>query len=186
MGQILKEQMIRLNDRIDSKALAVIRELYEAAFPENEKKPFEIILDRWSSGLVEILALTDESDEVCGLAITAHNGDVVLLDYFAVIPQKRGMGIGSLALKLLQKRYTGRRLVLEIEDDAVPADNTAERIRRKRFYLKCGMEQMDYRVLLFGVEMLIFSYGGAVSFEEYHELLSAVFSNLAAKNARKM
>ena len=167
--------MLFIKEDFDEYTLAAIRELYEEAFPACEKKPFDMITDRRERGLMEILAVCD-GEEFLGLAITALMGDIVLLDYFAIMPDKRGSGVGTEALKMLQKRYAGRRFVLEIEDDAVPADNTEDRIRRKSFYLRCGMDIMPYRVSLFGVEMLILTYGGAVAYEEYHGLLTSVFS----------
>jgi len=174
--------MLFIKEDFDEYTLSALRELYEDAFPEDEKKPFSVILDRRELGTVELLALIDGEGEFSGLAITAKHRELVLLDYFAIAPKKRGKGIGTEALKMLQKRYTGRRLILEIEDDAVPADNTAERIRRKKFYLGRGMTVMPYRVSLFGVEMLILTYGGEVSFPEYHGIFGSVFSEWAAKN----
>ena len=56
-----------------------------------------------------------------GLAITASDGELVLLDYFAVDPSKRGQGAGSEALQLLLALYNDRQFFLEIErpvDDA--------------------------------------------------------------------
>lgn len=174
--------MLFIKEDFDEYTLSAIRELYEDAFPESEKKPFGIILDRRKLGTVEVLALIDEGGEFSGLAITAVNCELVLLDYFAIAPEKRGRGIGAQALKMLQKRYTGRRFVLEIEDDAVPADNTCDRVRRKQFYLRCGMEIMPYRVSLFGIEMLILTYGGPVKFDEYHGIYRDVYSDKVATN----
>lgn len=176
--------MLFIKEDFDEYTLSALRELYEDAFPEDEKKPFSVILDRREMGTVELLALIDEAGEFSGLAITAKHRELVLLDYFAIAPKKRGKGIGTEALKMLQKRYTGRRFVLEIEDDAVPADNTRDRIRRKHFYLSCGMEIMPYRISLFGIEMLILTYGGPVKFDEYHGIYRAVYSEELAENVR--
>jgi hypothetical protein len=73
-------------------------------------------------------------------------------------------------------------MILEIEDPDVPSDNTSERIRRKGFYLRNHMTLMPFRVNLFGVEMLILTNGKSVTFEEYHEIFSRVFSPDISKN----
>ena len=99
----------------------------------------------------------------------------------AVCPSRRGRNIGTTTLSLIRKRYPDRRLILEIEDPDVPCDNREERLRRRAFYLRNGMEIMPFRVDLFGVEMLILTAGGAVSFNEYHALFPAVFSDFIAR-----
>lgn len=58
------------------------------------------------------------------MAIVIVYDDLCLLDYFAVLPQRRGMGAGSSALKLLLNRYADKRLLLEIESTKKEASNS--------------------------------------------------------------
>ena len=156
-------------------------QLYEEAFPADEKKPLPLMLQKEREGSMEFLTVETEDGEFLGLVIMIIHKSIALLDYFAIAPDARGNGIGTKVLADLKARYAGKRLLLEIEDPEEPADNTPERLRRKGFYLRNGMEIMDYKVWLFGVKMLVLTAGGAVTFEEYHEIFDAVFSPAAGK-----
>ena len=173
---------MQLLNATDGKRVGQIKRLYRAAFPRSERKPFEVILDKTKSGQMELLAV--EQDGFCGLVITILHRDIVLLDYFAITPKRRGQGIGTAVLELLRERYPDKRLLLEVEDPECPCNNREERERRLRFYLRNGMSVMPYRINLFGVEMRVLTRGGEVSFEQYHEIFREVFSPLLAKNVR--
>ena len=172
---------LKLIDAVNTAYFEPLCKLYDSAFPEEEKKPMRLMLEKRRAGYFEILAIVDEGDAFAGLAITVKCGGLVLLDYFAIAPELRGGGIGSLALKLLREKYPDRRLILEIESTLCPSDNPEQRNRRKRFYLTNGMRPMPYRVYLFGVEMELMTFGGEVSFDEYHSLFVEVYGNSAAK-----
>ncbi|MBQ8351189.1 MAG: GNAT family N-acetyltransferase [Clostridia bacterium] len=160
-----------------------IKSLYEEAFPPEEKKPFSLILEKNNAGSMEILALEGDDGAFLGLAILILHQDLALLDYLAIAPHRRGGGIGTQALALLRERYAGKRFLLEIEDaDEAGASNRADRIRRRAFYLRNGLCEMPYRVLLFGVQMRILTDGSPISFDEYHAIFPAVFSAKAAAN----
>lgn len=158
-----------------------LKKLYHNTFPACERKPWALIRQKCRQGFMQVLSIEDDAGSFLGLAIIILYKDIALLDYFAVAPQYRGQSIGTNALQALRKRYAGYRLLLEIEDPDAPADNTAERIRRKDFYLRNGMLVMPYRVMLFGVQMHILTFDAPVSFEEYHAIFDNVFSPAAAQ-----
>lgn len=185
---------MKLVEVYSKERLNKVKDLYEEAFPKSEKKPFGMILKGRKKGKYEILSIESEKGEFQGLAITMHYADFVLLDYFAISPECRGSGIGGEALRALQKSYTGKKFLLEIEStvglenrtevgkDIAEADEAALRLRRKEFYLRNGMQSMNYLVNLFGVEMEIMTYGCSVSFEEYHSILEHILPfGMAAK-----
>lgn len=167
-------QMCGADERGKEVLLYQIKELYLQAFPKEERKPFELIEKLQEEGKAQIFVVTDEEREFCGLAITLHNGNYVLLDYFAILPQKRGSGIGSCVIQLLKQRYKDKIFFLEIEETEKMEDVSEEeqklRVRRKRFYLENGMKDSTLRVSLFGVLMEILSDGTPLTFEEYYEL----------------
>ncbi len=160
---------------------ARVYDLYMAAFPKEERKPFELIESKEKSGQMEILTIVGENAEFLGLVMNIFHGDIVLLDYLAISPEARGRGVGSEVLHLLTARYAGRRLVLEIEDPHEPCNNPDDRRRRYAFYLKNGLSVMPFRVCLFGVNMLILS-NAQVTFPEYHAIFGAVFGEKASRN----
>lgn len=161
---------MRLVDADTRDRLRKVRALYEEAFPGSEKKPFRMILRGRKKGNYEILAIEEESSVFLGLAITMQYREMVLLDYFAIAPYARCAGTGSQALAALQRRYEGRKFLLEVESTVGVTDPGDYRLRRKAFYLRNGMEAADFLVSLFGVEMEIMTFQCEVTFEEYHEI----------------
>ncbi len=158
-----------------------IKQLYDAAFPSDEKKPFWMIRLKHKQNAADVWVL-EEENEFAGLAITMNGGDMVLLDYFAIVSGKRGRGIGSLALEALQKKYSNRRFFLEIEQTGETSDNQSERVRRKKFYLANGMRELGVYVTLFGVDMELLGHGCSVSFQEYRGLYYNTYGNRVIKN----
>ena len=150
----------------DEKRLKLIEDLYMRAFPKSERKPFKIMVQKQTEGTMELLSI-EEENAFLGLAIFAHYKDIALLDYFAISDHMRGQGIGSRAIKALQKIYAGKRFVLEIETTKKPCDDLEMRQHRKAFYLRNGLHTMDFDVNLFGVEMEVLSNGEHLNFDEY-------------------
>ncbi len=167
---------MRLIEYTSEKQLDKIEKLYIEAFPEIERKPFELMVEKIGQG-VEMVAIEDENGEFCGLAIMLAYGSIALLDYFAVVPEMRGRNIGSRALGLLKERYAGKVLLIEIEDTDEPSDNHADRLRRKAFYLRNGMVEMDYKVWFYGTKMQVLTNGGIVGFEAHR----AVYDNVLGR-----
>lgn len=149
-----------------------IKALYKSAFPNCERKPFNLILQKRRRGEAEVFSVESDSGEFLGLAITLKHKDLdlVLLDYFAILPEIRGGGIGSQALQLLKEKYADKRFFLEIESTAKPHPELEKRKRRKRFYMKNGMQSAGFSAHIFMTDMEILTAGKPVTFEEYREL----------------
>ena len=130
---------------------------------------------------MEMLSI-EEKGAFLGLAITICNGDMVLLDYFAVAKNRRSRGVGSEALKLLKERYQGRRFFLEIETTKEEAEDLEERKRRKAFYLRNGFAELPFDADLFGVHMEMLGNGCCVTFREYHEMYREEFGEWVASH----
>lgn len=160
--------------------------LYLTAFPKEERKPFPLLIQKSQENTVELLAIEDENRQFLGLAVTVLYKDLVLLDYFAIMPEMRGQNVGSRALHLLKERYHNKKFILEIEDAEDESSNQQERIRRKAFYLKNNMILMPYPVELFGVKMQILTSGDFVSFEAYHEIYEKIFPGTIAQNIKRI
>ncbi|MBQ5676184.1 MAG: GNAT family N-acetyltransferase [Lachnospiraceae bacterium] len=150
----------------DEHRLQLIEDLYMRAFPKAERKPFQLMVKKQAEGTMELLSIEKEN-QFLGLAIFAHDKDIALLDYFAISDEMRGQGIGSRAIKALQKIYAGKRFVLEIETTKKPCNDLEMRNKRKGFYLRNGLHTMDFDVMLFGVEMEMLSNADHLNFDEY-------------------
>lgn len=176
---------MRLTQNCDEKQTAAIEALYVEAFPKDERKPFQLILEKCREGAAELLAIEDEMGSFMGMAVTVLYQDLVLLDYFAIAAGQRGNGIGTEIFKLLRKKYEGKRFFLEIERTDVEAENIVQRKKRKEFYLRNGMKETGLLVWLFGVEMEVLTDSCRISYEEYYGLYKGVFgTERMGKNIR--
>lgn len=174
---------MKLSKELDKQQISKIKKLYEKAFPLIERKPFSLIQKKCSEGSMELFSIEDECG-FAGLAVTILHRDMVLLDYFAIAPERRGKGAGSKALVLIQQQYADKRLLLEIENTEGAADNQDERLRRKAFYLRHGMSAMPFHVSLFGVEMEILCHNCEITFPEYHDIFVSKFGSAIAGNVK--
>lgn len=138
------------------------RRLYDPClrrdFPPEELMPW-----RWMEPLIEqgyqrsAGFFDEEGLAAYALFITAgERPRTALLNYFAVEPQRRGQGTGSLCLRLMREALAGEdcRIIFEVEDpDSAPDRETA--LRRIDFYLRSGARATGVRSTLFGVEYRI-------------------------------
>ena len=151
-------KIMKLIDAVSNGYLDRVMKLYDSAFPADEKKPWQMMLDKRREGILSIMAAVD-GEKLLGEAIWFTKGDIVLLDYLAVSLDCRGRGVGSEILKLVSELFPGKRIVLEIESTFISAPNALQRTKRKEFYIRAGMTPESYRVLLFDVEMEIMVFG---------------------------
>lgn len=147
--------------------------LYEEAFPEQEKKPWQVIEKLVMDGRMELLAMVDK-DEFIGLAINMISGNRALLDYYAITPEKRGGGYGSRGLEVLLDRFENYKYIFEIETQDAQADNAEERKRRKAFYLRNGLKETGLFANVYDTDFELLTPDGELSFQEYVGFLREV------------
>lgn len=147
-----------------------VYELYENAFPDEEKKPLEY-MEVWAKdGMMEILAIVDDG-EFTGLAVNTFSPNAALLDYFAIAEGKRGGGFGGKAVRELQKRFEGRKYIFEIEMQDENAGNAQDRKRRKAFYLRNGLKETGLFVHAYQTDFEIITPDGEMTYGEYLDML---------------
>lgn len=156
----------------------IVENLYQNAFPETERKPFEMILELEKQGKSDVFSIDNENNQFLGLAITLYDDNVIILDYFAINPEYRGKGIGGKAIDILKNKFKDKKFLLEIETTDIISADIQNRIRRKNFYLRHGLKAMPYKVNLLGEFMEIMTFNCEVTFEEYH----SVFENSLPQN----
>ena len=160
--------------------LAIYR-LYRRAFPRNERKPFGIILSMHRKGKTDIWYCRT-GRRFAGFATTINGESLILLDYLAVADSARGSGVGSRILQHLMKHYGSKGFFVEIESEYEPGSDQPERIRRKQFYLRNGMEPAQVMASVFGVKMELLCKGCQVDFNRYHDFYRDNYSPWAASN----
>lgn len=150
-----------------------IRAVYEEAFPKDEKKPFDLILQKAKEGKVDILVYQDK--DPVAFAINMKAGDRVLVDYLAIDKLSRGNGYGTYILNHLREEYKTDRICLEIEEVCEVYANYEQRKARKSFYIKNGLRESGMYVSLFGVDMEILLFDKEMSFQEYLGIYEYVY-----------
>lgn len=122
---------------------------------------------------MEILSLM-EKDELIGLNINMLAGDLAILDYYAILPEKRSGGYGSKGIQKIIDRFRGRKLILEIEKQDASAPNAEQRASRKRFYMKNGLKETNLFVNAYDTDFELLVPEGDLTYQEYISVLSSV------------
>ena len=150
-------------------------DLYDKAFPAQEKKPLQIMENLIADNRMEMLAMVDE-DEFVGLAINLIDTEQnrALLDYYAIVPEKRSGGYGSKGLEVLLDRFKNQKYIFEIETQDEKAENAEERKRRKAFYLRNGLKETGLFVNAYNTDFEILTPDGELTFWEYVDFLREV------------
>ena len=141
-----------------------IREVYNKFlyydFPDDERKPLSRIEKSIREGQYLCVGAFGEDDSFLAYAFFVFAEEFCLLDYYAVVPEMRGKGVGTAFLKEAVERAGFKVNIIEIEDpDAGDSeDEKKARVKRLNFYLKAGCVNTHVHVLVFGVEYLLLEY----------------------------
>ena len=106
--------------------------------------------------------------------------DVVILDYLAVHPGKRGQNIGSWVMNRILHSFD-KPVLVEIESTL--ADPSPVKVRRKNFYLRNGLRPNPYEISLAGVPMETLSTG-PVAYDQYFDTLYSYLTGWLQNRAR--
>ena len=142
-----------------------------------------MILKMYRKGVTDLWCL-EKQGRFAGLAITINSPEVVLLDYFAVEKSQRCGGIGRCALGKLMELYAHRGFFVEIENTREETPEQPLRLRRKRFYLSCGLEEMGTEAELFGVNMELLGVRCRLDYAAYREFYRVHYNPWAAEHIR--
>ena len=103
-----------VNARNDKKKLNEIKKLYDEAFPKEVQITFWILRKASRTSTADLMQVYDD-DLLVGFIHLVYFEDVVYLYYFAIEPDERGQGYGSKILQALRRRFSARRIILNIE-----------------------------------------------------------------------
>lgn len=147
--------------KLESGEITFIYDTYmRQDFPADELKPLSHILKSVEEGYGFSLGLYEE-ERLAGYAvfILCEETACALLDYFAILTDRRGEGLGHRAFLLFETYFKENLPLVEglyIESERVTAaENEEQRLTRERriaFYQSCGCEMTDLRSVLFGVD----------------------------------
>jgi GNAT superfamily N-acetyltransferase len=155
---------MKIQDRIQIRELtfAEAREIYvnhlRKDFPRSERKPFSRIRSAMQKGEYSCYGAWT-GDELAGYAFLAYyrlgESRIGLLDYFAVLSDRRGQGLGSEILRRLSPdRLSLSCILIETEKIMAGLDDEEREIRKRRvcFYERAGASRSGVSTSLFGVD----------------------------------
>ena len=165
----------------DSPWLPQVKELYESAFPANERIPMKQLLDNKIQR--EFFAFVDTIDGTptfCGFSNSITRGTITNIVYFAVEPKLRSRGYGSEILKTIREQHPETRLVvdIEVEEDSKDAKELKLRERRRNFYQRNGFEASPFDYLWQGEHYRLLTVGGTVTEKEFRDFWKEVLKDI--------
>jgi GNAT superfamily N-acetyltransferase len=132
-------------------------------FPDNELKPLEMLEDLQAKGISRIWGCFYQGELSGYYVLVQEPGQpMILLDYLAVVPERRGCGSGSMILRHLREELKeGEYLFIESERPEAAETPEEQEIRQRRvsFYQRNGGQKTPLKVVLFGVDYVIFTLG---------------------------
>lgn len=152
--------------KLDQEAVGSIYQSYMTRdFPSSELKPLSHIIRSMEQGYGFTMGIYKET-ELMGYAVFIVAGGYALLDYFAIVEEYRGKGVGHEAFHLLTTYFEEnfsqiRGIYIEAEriDKARNEEERVVRGRRIAFYQSCGCVLTQLESTLFGVAYSIMYYG---------------------------
>lgn len=169
--------------KLDRKEMEEIyRTQMQSDFPPAELKPWKRIKEMLEEGIYFAYGMYEEEKLLAYAFFVRAGKEQLLLDYYAVAEQARGMGIGSRCMALFcgeLQEQGGSIILIEVEnpDCAGTDEERKKRERRIHFYEKNGAYLTGLRSCLFGVEykIMYFPVRGKKEEEELWKALEKIY-----------
>lgn len=125
---------------VEDPLLEKIKGLYMASFPENERRPWQSIIDMIAnaSPFFSVKAIVGNDNVFYGFYTSWNLPGVLYIEHFAIESSERSTGIGSSVITDLSAAATPRAVVVEVE---LPGSSEAD--RRIAFYERNGFQSID-------------------------------------------
>ncbi|MBQ7586222.1 MAG: GNAT family N-acetyltransferase [Desulfovibrionaceae bacterium] len=145
------------------------KDLFISSFPPDERPPYFFL--RWRSlNFVDWWIIKQDSQNVGFFYVIKHKDHVYVI-FFAIEQQYRGKGLGTQALKMLLDHYAAFKVFLAIEPIDPSAPNYSERVKRKNFYLRCGLQDLEQHMQELSVVYELLGTKGRVDPQIFVELM---------------
>lgn len=149
-------------------------------FPKDELKPLSMIKKSISKSQYECFGIYS-NDELCGYAFFVCLDKLCLLDYLAILSDRRGTGIGSEFIDLLKNEMSKFDIVICEADNPDYSNGKELEIRQKRvsFYFRNGFADTTVTTNVFGAEfkLLELNMGKIHSRDEVIEAYSSLYKS---------
>lgn len=158
---------------ISEENIKMFRDLYEEAFPPQERIGFEDLL-RLAEQMPLTVSMYYESGKFIGFTVFHERSDFNWFWYFAVSKELRGNGYGQRILTEMLRRYNAVPMIIDAESPfQEDCDNVEQRMRRYRFYLRNGFVDTKVGRTFEGITYSILLHGkGIFTMADYDRILS--------------
>ncbi len=173
----LNLNLIRLH--ASSKDRKCFEQINEEAFPLSERMSFDEIFAFASDTSTDVLGIYDDEKPV-GFTVLLKNAECGYVYYLAIDRHARSQGYGSAAMKKMMEMYSELQLVLDFEAIDETAENNAQRVRRKKFYLENGFHETGNYTILSDERFEVVCSGGELRKTALIELLYVLHEHRAA------
>ncbi len=161
--------------------LGMIERTNLEAFPPEEQLPAAVQADMCSRGELDLWALC-EGDSYRGFTSVYKGERSVYVFFLAVDSTSRASGCGTQALQLIRETYPGKQVVLDIEPLDPYAENAAQRVRRKGFYLRNAFHESGWLFKYCGMSFeVLWCGGGAFDKDAYWSLIQDIARSVEAQ-----
>lgn len=133
-----------------------VEKLYIDSFPPHERVAFS----GFFSGVFDGFSLVAQYDKgvLVGMLHFICTPDFIHLNYFAILPIRRGAGYGTKCLNWIKRHYKNYPIVVDVEVISDTYPNNDIRIKRQNFYRKNGFKNNTCVFEWEGEEMTYMSY----------------------------
>ncbi len=151
--------------------LGKVEILAKEAFPPEEYLAPSTLIEMSEQGYLDFWGLYDEDVFVGFMAVTIYE-DMCYLFFLAISSSVRSKGYGGQALQLLDELYPLKQQVVDFEMINEAANNNAQRIIRKAFYMRNGYKETMKFISYLGVDYEILCKDIHFDFEKFKRMMN--------------
>lgn len=160
-GKLMNTDVFKILPLSEEEIIHIYTEIMPDHFPENELKPLSSIQALLRKKAYVGLgfyrdAAGEAASDLAGYALFLKipGQNTVLLDYYAILPHYRNLGVGSVFLDKMKNQFSdmdGFLLETEAPETAPDEAQRTLRSRRNEFYYRNGAKMTSISSTLFGV-----------------------------------
>ena len=145
------------------KCLNKVKYLFEHAFPEDERPPFNFLIKLDKNQLFGI----EDNGEFIGLVSYVEYQDLLYIFFLAIKKKYRHKGYGSQVLQDMLHKFSDKRVFLLAENPEVPNSNQAERDARIRFYGNNGLTVTNTKIVEYEIPYIVLSNNSEITMDDF-------------------
>lgn len=160
----------------ESKDILFFSEVNNEAFPPSEHMTMDEILDFANATDTDVLGIYDEAQPI-GFIVIMKNDRCGYIYFYAIDSRLRSKGYGSAVLKQLNDEYKDIQMTLDFEILDENAENYAQRLRRRQFYLRNGFHETGRYTMLRDEKFEVVCNGGELDANGLKDLLAIIHTH---------